>query len=222
MNTSRKRPLALFGGGLAAIGAVGVLTLGTTLSLFSDSDTSATNTFVAGTVEVGPDGASTTCSVGQIMPGDSSTNFGSGSAAMTPCTYNVRYTGTAPAWLAVDVLIAGGTPNLFTGTGDGLQFLVRADGVTEIVDGTSYSNSGGSPTVVSAGNVVTDILVSGTPAVTNDTLQFDIDYLLPLLAPNALQGGTAEITLTFHAVQSANQPIGSCVAGRQCLDITWG
>jgi predicted ribosomally synthesized peptide with SipW-like signal peptide len=222
MKTSRKRPLIVFGGGLAAIGAVGVLALGTTLSLFSDSDTSATNTFVSGTVEVGPNGASTTCSVGQIMPGDSSTNYGSGSTAMTPCTYNVVYTGTAPAWLAVDVLVDGGTPNLFTGTGEGLQFLVRADGETNIVDGTSYLDPGGSPTVVSAGSAVTDILVSETPAVTNDTVQFGIDYLLPLLAPNALQGGTAEITLTFHAVQSANQPIGSCIAGRQCLDITWG
>lgn len=222
MKTSRKRPLTLLGSGLAAFGAVGALTLGTTLSLFSDSDISAANTFVAGTVEVGPDGASTTCTVGQIMPGDSSTDYGSGSEAMTPCTYNVKYTGTATAWLAVDVLVNGGTPNLFTGSNSGLQFLVRADGATGILNGTTYSNAVGSPTTVVAGTPVTDILVSGTPAATNDTVRFDIDYLLPLLAPNALQGGTAEITLTFHAVQSANQPIGTCVAGRQCLDITWG
>lgn len=221
MNTSRKRPLALLGGGLAALGAVGVLTLGTTFSLFSDSDTSATNTFVAGTVEVGPDGASTTCTIAQIMPGDSSTDFGSGSATKTPCTYNVKYTGTATAWLAVDVLINGGTPNLFTGSSSGLQYRVRADGVTGIINGTTYSNAAGSPTTVVAGTPVTNILVSGMPAATNDTVQFNIDYLLPLLAPNTLQGGTAEITLTFHAVQSANQPIGTCVAGRQCLDITW-
>jgi hypothetical protein len=192
------------------------------LSLFSDSDTSATNTFVAGTVEVGPDGASTTCTVGQIMPGDSSTNFGSGSGGMTPCTYNVIYTGTAAAWLAVDVLIDGATPDLFTGQSSGLQFRVRADGATSIVNGISFADANGVATTVVSGTPVTDVLVSNTPAVTNDTLQFDIDYLLPLLAPNALQGGTAEITLTFHAVQSANQPIGSCQAGRQCLDITWG
>ena len=221
MRTSRERSLALFGGGLAAIGAVGVLTLGTTFSLFSDSDTSATNTFVAGTVEVGPDGASTTCTVSQIMPGDSSANFGSGSAAMTPCTYNVKYTGSAAAWLAVDVLVDGGSPNLFTGSSSGLQFRVRADGTTGVLNGTTYSDAAGSPTSVVAGIPVTNILVSGTPAATNDTVQFDIDYLLPLLAPNVLQGGSAEITLTFHAVQSANQPIGTCVAGRQCLDITW-
>jgi predicted ribosomally synthesized peptide with SipW-like signal peptide len=212
----------MFGGGLAAIGAVGVLTLGVTLSLFSDSDTSATNTFVAGTVEVGPDGASTTCSANQIMPGDSSSNFGQGSQSLTPCNYKVKYTGTASAWLAVDILVNGGTPNLFTGTGTGLQFLVKADGSTSIMNGTTFLSTAGSATTVTAGTVATDILVSGTPAVTNDTLQFDIDYLLPLLAPNALQGGTADITLVFHAVQSANQPIGSCVAGRQCTDITWG
>ena len=222
MKTSRKRPLALLGGGLAAIGAVGALTLGMTLSLFSDSDTSAANTFVAGTVEVGPDGASTTCTVGQIMPGDSSSNFGDGSGTMTPCTYNVVYTGTAPGWLAVDVLVNGGSPNLFTGSSGGLQFRVRADGVTTIMNGTTFADSAGSETTVVSGSTVSDILVSGAPAVTNDTVQFNIDYLLPLLAPNTLQGGTAEITLTFHAVQSANQPIGTCQAGRQCLDITWG
>jgi predicted ribosomally synthesized peptide with SipW-like signal peptide len=222
MNATLKRPLAMFGGGLAAIGAVGVLTLGATLSLFSDSDTSASNTFVAGTVEVGPDGASTTCTVGQIMPGDSSANFGSGSGGLTPCAYNVVYTGTAAAWLAVDVLINGGTPNLFTGLSDGLQFRVLADGTTSIVNGTSFADSAGSSATVVSGSTVSDILVSGTPAVTNDTVQFNIDYLLPLLAANSLQGGTADITLTFHAVQSANQPIGSCQAGRQCLDITWG
>ena len=221
MKTSIKRPFALFGGGLAAIGAVGVLTLGTTLSLFSDSDTSATNTFVAGTVEVGPNGASTTCTVGQIMPGDSSTNYGDGSASMTPCNYNVVYTGSAAAWLAVDVLVNGGSPNLFTGSSSGLQFRVRADGVTSIMNGTTFANSSGSATPVSAGSAVTNILVRNTPAVTNDTVQFNIDYLLPLLAPNTLQGGTADITLTFHAVQSANQPLGACQAGRQCLGITW-
>ena len=221
MKISMKRPFVLFGGGLAAIGAVGVLTLGTTLSLFSDSDTSATNSFVAGTVEVGPNGASTTCTVGQIMPGDSSSNYGDGSATMTPCNYNVVYTGTASAWLAVDVLVNGGSPNLFTGSSSGLQFRVRADGVTNIMNGTTFANSSGSATPVSAGSAVTNILVSETPAVTNDTVQFNIDYLLPLLAPNTLQGGTAEITLTFHAVQSANQPLGTCQAGRQCLGITW-
>jgi hypothetical protein len=156
------------------------------------------------------------------MPGDSSSSFGSGSESFTPCNYKVKYTGTATAWLAVDVLVDGGSPNLFTGTGTGLQFLVKADGSTSIMNGTTFLNAAGSATTVTSGASATNILVSATPAVTNDTLQFDIDYLLPLLAPNALQGGTANITLTFHAVQSANQPIGSCVAGRQCLDIVWG
>ena len=32
----------------------------------------------------------------------------------------------------------------------------------------------------------------------------------------------ATVTLTFHAVQASNQPLGGCVAGRQCSDITWG
>jgi predicted ribosomally synthesized peptide with SipW-like signal peptide len=222
MKKKLRRPIALFGGGLAALSAAGVLTVGATLSLFSDSDTSATNTFVAGTVEVGPDGASTTCTVAQLMPGDSSTNFGDGSGSLSPCTYNVKYTGSASAWLAVDVLVDDGTPSLFTGSSSGLQFRVRADGTTQVMNGTTVLNGAGSPATVVGGTPMTNILVSDTPAVTNETVQFDVDYLLPLLAPNALQGGSAAITLTFHAVQSANQPLGSCVDGRQCLDITWG
>jgi hypothetical protein len=36
-----------------------------------------------------------------------------------------------------------------------------------------------------------------------------------------LQGATTSISLTFRAVQSANQPVGSCVVGRQCNTISW-
>ncbi|MBM3638955.1 MAG: hypothetical protein FJW98_05910 [Actinobacteria bacterium] len=63
--------------------------------------------------------------------------------------------------------------------------------------------------------------MSATPATKNTSVLFNVNYLLPTLAPNALQGGTTSVALTFHAVQSANQPIGSCVAGRQCNSITW-
>lgn len=48
MKKKLRRPIALFGSGLAALSAAGVLTMGATLSLFSDSDTSATNTSLIG------------------------------------------------------------------------------------------------------------------------------------------------------------------------------
>ncbi len=79
----------------------------------------------------------------------------------------------------------------------------------------------GAATNITNGSTIQNLLVSATPATQNSSVIFNLNYLLPTLAPNALQGGTASVTLTFHAVQSANQPIGSCVAGRQCNSIAW-
>jgi hypothetical protein len=89
-----------------------------------------------------------------------------------------------------------------------------------VIDGTSYKNTSGVATTVSAGTPVTNILLKSTPAATNDALTFSVDYLLPLTAPNSLQAGSASVQLTFHAVQSANQTT-SCVAGNQCTSIVW-
>jgi hypothetical protein len=155
------------------------------------------------------------------MPGDSSTGYGSGSASLTPCTYNVIYTGSASAWLAVDVSIVSGATSLYTGTSTGLQFLVAVQGGVTIINGTTYKVLAGTDTAVAAGTPVTNVLLSSTPAVTSAAVQFNLNYLLPLLAPDVLQGGSASVALTFHAVQSSNQPLGSCLAGRQCNTIVW-
>ena len=204
----------------AAVAAAGTLTLGGTWALFGATESSADNTFSAGTVEVGTVAGSTTCTVSTLMPGDSSTNYGSGSASLTPCSYKVKYTGSASAWLAVDIAIGSGSPSLFTGTSTGLQLVVK-NGSTTLLNGTTYKTITGTDTTATTSAAVANLLLSTTPAATDDELQFDVNYLLPLLAPNALQGGSASITLTFHAVQSSNQPIGSCVVGRQCNTIVW-
>ena len=205
---------------VTAIVAAGSLTLGVTMALFSATTTSNTNSFASGTVEVGPNGASTTCAVTGMVPGDSSTSWGSGSATLTPCNYKVKYTGSAPAYLGVDILVTAGSTVLYNGASTGLQLRVDSTGAT-FMNGTTYKAMDGSNTSVVAGTSVTNLLVSSTPAAQNDTVQFDVNYALPLAAPNSLQGGSATVTLTFHAVQSANQSIGSCVAGRQCTALTW-
>lgn len=204
-----------------AVAAVSALAVGATMALFSATETSSTSTFAAGTVSVGLGSTSTTCAVTNMMPGDSSSNYGSGSGSLTPCDYRVKYTGSAAAWLAVDVAVTAGSTALYTGTSSGLQFKIGVNGGPSMVDGTSFTTQAGGTATVTAGSSVTNLLVSSVPATTDDLVNFDIDYLLPLLAPNSLQGGTATVTLTFHAVQSCNQPIGDCVAGRQCTDITW-
>lgn len=213
--------------GLAAIAAAGTVAVGGAWALFSASESSAANSFVAGTVTVGAGGtASTTCNVTGMMPGDSSAGFGSLNEQLTACAYRVKYTGSASAYLAVDIAIAApsaalpSTPALYDATATGLQVQV-ADGATNFMNGTTYKVINGTNTTVSAGTPVTNLLVSTTPAATNDEFTFDVRYALPTLAPNALQGGSATVTLTFHAVQSANQSATGCAAGRQCNVLTW-
>ncbi|MFN5604022.1 MAG: TasA family protein [Actinomycetes bacterium] len=221
-----KRPNARFtmnlGGGLLAIAAMGTLVIGSTLALFSASETSGSNDFAAGTVTVGlGDASSIECDISGMAPGDSSKFAATGSNSLDSCTYEVKYTGSSTAWLSVDVAVATTGTNLYTAGQDGLQFYVGA-GDTAIMNGTTYKILDGTATTVNSGETVEHILISSTPATTNTTVSFGIEYLLPLLAPNALQGGNTSITLTFRAVQSANQPIGDCVAGQQCNTIIWG
>ena len=129
--------------------------------------------------------------------------------------------GDALANQAVDVLVEGGSPALYTGGADGFQVLLRTSGGLNLVDGTTWKAGNGTATPLVNGTEVTRLLLATTPATTDDTVTFNLDYLLPTSAPNALQGGATSVTLTFRAVQSDNQPIGACVAGRQCTGITW-
>ena len=208
--------------GLVALGAGTAAVLGLSAALFTATQTSDTNTFTAGTVSVGLGAESVTCEIAQIMPGDSSSGYPDGSNDLGTCVYDVLYTGDAPAWLAVDVTVTGGSPALYNAGADGLQLLLTANDTLTMIDDTSYEDPTGTPTAIASGNAVENLLVSTIPAEQGDAVVFDLDYLLPTIAPNALQGGTATVTLTFHAVQSDNQPIGSCVAGRQCPTIDWG
>ena len=213
----RSGPRYLFSAVLMA-GALGFAAWGTT-ALFSDSLTNSADSFTAGTVTVGNGPTSTTCSVTELAPGDSSTGYGSGSVDKVRCTFNVEYTGSLPAYLGVDVNLLNGGTALYTGAADGLQMNIAADGVP-VITGTSFKNQSGVSTPVEAGSAVNNILLSTTPVNTGETVTFTVDYLLPLAAPNSLQGGSASVQLTFHAVQSANQTT-SCVAGRQCTTVVW-
>ncbi len=207
---------------ITSVGAVGVLALGTTSALFGATQSNATDTFAAGTVSVGAGTpASVACNVTNMMPGDSSAGFGTGSESLVACSYKVKYTGSAGAWLAVDAAIGGGTPNLFTGTATGIQFKISVNGGSAMVNGTTYQTAAGVATTVVSGTPVTNLLINTTQAAQGDEFSIDVLYALPIAAPNALQGGTATVGLTFHAAQSANNPIGSCVANRQCSTVTW-
>jgi hypothetical protein len=212
-----KKRLLTAASAVTAMGAVATLVAGVTFGLFSASDTSGGISVTAGTVSVGAGTpTSVTCTTTNLVPGDSSSGFGSLSATETQCTYNVKYTGSEPAYLGVDIAVTNGATTLYDSTGTtGLQYLVKAGSVT-YMNGTSYKDEAGASQSVVAGTPVANLLVSTTPATTNTAVSFTIDYGL-LLAVTGHQGGSSTITLTFHAVQSDNQTLpAACAAGEQC------
>src|SRR5579863_830375 len=126
MAMSVRKRLALAGAIITAIGAVATLVVGFTFGLFSDTESGGSNSFTAGTVTVTTTTpASVTCTITNMVPGDASTNFSPtySNSSDTPCTYNVKYTGSASAWLGVDMTVLNGSTSLFTSAAaTGIQF----------------------------------------------------------------------------------------------------
>ena len=223
MKLSKKR-IALAVGVAASIGAIAATASGLTFGLYSGSAASAGNTFTSGTVSVGTGTpTSVTCTITNMVPGDSSAGAPIGSKADAACTYNVKYTGSASAWLAVDVAVSNGSTSLYDGTATGLQlYLKDAAPATYLTStaptaGTTFKNQAGTATTLPVTGAL-DLLVSTTAAATNSAVSFSLDYAVPIASGNTYQGGSSTVTLTFHAVQSANNPLPTgCAAGSQCL-----
>jgi Camelysin metallo-endopeptidase len=218
----RKR-LALGAAVAATVGAAGTLVAGLTFGLFSATEASGANTFTAGTVSVGlGTPTSVTCTITNMVPGDSSAGAPIGSKGDTTCTYNVKYTGSAHAYLGVDVAVANGSTALYDGTATGLQLYLKDAAPTTYVTstapaaGTTYQQEGGtSASLPSTGT--SDLLVSTTAATTGTAVSFSLDYAVPLASGNTYQGGSATVTLTFHAVQANDNSLpGDCATGQQC------
>ena len=225
--SKKKKRLAIIGAAVATVGAAATLAGGITFGLFSASGSSGANTFTGGTVSVGTGTpVSVTCTIPNMVPGDSSTGAPIGSKADTPCTYNMKYTGSASAWLAVDVAVSNGTPALYDGSSFGLQlYLKDAAPATYLTStaptaGTTFVAQGGTAASLPVGTTP-NLLVSATPATTNTAVSFALNYAVPIASGNAYQGGSSTVTLTFHAVQAGNNPLpGACVAGQQCNGTT--
>ncbi|HEV3382934.1 MAG TPA: hypothetical protein VG142_18365 [Trebonia sp.] len=208
---------------MAAVGGAAALIGGLTFGLFSASGTSGANTFTSGTVTVGAGTpTSVTCSITNMVPGDSSTGAPIGGKADTPCTYNVNYTGSASAYLAVDVAIGNGSVPLYDGSATGLQLYLKDAAPTTYLTstaptaGTTFKQEGGASVSLPVGTTA-NLLVSAVPATPNTAVSYTLNYAIPLASGNTYQGGSSTVTLTFHAVQAANNPLpGDCVAGQQC------
>ena len=124
MQPSTKRRVALVGATATTLGAVTTLIASFTFGLFSASVTSSPNTFSSGTVTLGTP-TQITCTISDMLPGDSSTNapIGNHKVGDNTCTYDVTYTGSIDAYLAVDISVynpSTGT-SLDDGSASGLQ-----------------------------------------------------------------------------------------------------
>lgn len=224
---SRKRRLFLATGTVTMLAAVATLVSGVTFGLFSATESSGGNSFTAGTVAVTTGSpTSVTCTISTMVPGDSSAGAPIDNKGGASCTYNVKYTGTTSAYVAVDVAITNGTPALYDDTATGLQLYLKdatpttylTSGATDTGGtGTTYTNQTGTATTLPAAGV-SNLLVSTAAKTNGATVNFTLDYAVPLDTGNAYQGGSATVTLTFHAVQSGNNPLpsGCTAAGRQC------
>jgi len=231
MARSVTKRLALAGAAVTAVGAVATLVAGFTFGLFSATEGGATNSFTAGTVAVTTTTpASVTCTITSMVPGDASANFSPSYAnsSDSTCTYNVEYTGSANAWLGVDMTVANQSPGLFSSaSATGIQFQLEDGTPTTYVSSnatnttntgdTTYKQEGSSAGTALPTVGVSDLLVSTTAATNGTVVDFSLDYGMPLDTGNAFQGGSVTVTLTFHAVQSKNNALpADCAAGHQC------
>lgn len=220
----------------AALLSSATIVVGFTAARFSSSSAPSTaSTFTEGTVAVGLDSAGTQvpCTIANLNPGDSSTNAPIGGHGRATCRYEVNYTGSVNAWLAVDMTIANGSPALYNGSTGGLQlYLSDASSTSYIAStatdagggaGTKYTSQAGiSTTLPNTG--IANLLVNASTggSAPNTVVHFTLDYALPTSTPTTFQGSSVSVVLNFHAVQAGNNALpAACATGRQCTGVSW-
>jgi hypothetical protein len=217
---SRTRRLLTAAGSVAAVASLASLVAGVSFARLSATTPTQTNHFSAGTVTL----TSTVvraCSVTNVFPGYTNSS--------TPCQLQATYAGTVSAYLALDVLIATksnspGTTALYdpTNSTNDLHITVsdnQTSPVTYVTPATSFGTAITCPTGFSGFTCyqLVDLLVSTTSvASASAPITFSTAVTLPLTNPSSAQGSQATIVLSVHGTQSANQSIGSCLAGSAC------
>lgn len=219
-------PLKRLALALVTLAATAGLVGAVSFALFSSTANGQSDTFAAGTVSLGQDPESFACNVTHMAPGDStsSSDFAGTNGLDTACNYVVKYTGSLPAWIGLDVStnsIAGsGGEALLDGNANGLQVLVT-DALGNVPPGGTFGLGsikcvGAYPTAASCSSSDPNQLltkVGGTDTNGDNSVNngwsdtFTVNYGLPLASPNAYQGGSAHVILTAHAVQATNNPI---------------
>ncbi len=235
MRSIVKRRLVLLSATATTLGAVATLATGVTFGLFSATVTSAPNEFSSGSVTLGTP-TQVRCLISGMLPGDSSSNAPIGNNADETCTYDVTYTGTTDAYLAVDISVYNPSttaPDLYDGSDSGLQLYladttndvtyVTGDTVADPTKGTTFlADTGtGTPTQTTLPlntpptgtppvyNSTEDLLSTAAPVAAGATVQLNLDYAIPT-GSGAFNGGDADVVLTIHAVQDTDSNVLAC------------
>ena len=204
---SMKKRLLALAGTVCSLIAVSSLVTGVSFAIFNNSLPPQTTSITAGSVSVGSPSVSSACVVTGVLPGASSTSA---------CTFSVTYTGTVPAYVSADVLVVSGDAThsaLWDGTGNGLQ-LSLSDGVQSDVVPTSAlgicadvgSQFGTFPAALTCGEV-NNVVLATTPVPSGTLYTLNLNWAMPTTSLNANQGGSAQIYVNFHAVQSGNNTL---------------
>jgi hypothetical protein len=209
-----KRSRLVAGAGLAVSAlALSLFAGGVAFASLSALLASSGNSFTAGKVTLS-NSSVTGCPVSNLLP----------NATAATCTFTATYAGPVSAYLAVNVLVetqagTGGT-KLFNPTDSthDLQLTITSTtpSVTYKVPSASETCPAGAPSGSSCYELDNELI--STSALTSAAVAFTVSVKLPTTSPTGYQGGTAQILLTTHAVQSGNNTL-SCettTAGSPC------
>jgi hypothetical protein len=134
------------------------------------------------------------------------------------CTFTATYAGSAPAYLALDVLIetqagAGGS-KLYSPTdpSNALNVTITSSSpsVTYTVPTTATTCPGGAPSGSSCYELDNELV--STSALTSAAATFSVSVTLPQNSATGYQGGKAQLILTAHAAQSRNNTLACSAA----------
>jgi hypothetical protein len=221
---SRRRGYLAAVAGLAMPALVLSLTAaGVTSAVFSVAETGGQNSFTAATVTLA-NGAVANCPISGLLP----------NATPGSCTFTIAYPGPQPAYLAVNILIetqagSGGT-TLYSPADAANDLQVTIASSNPSVSYTVPTVATTCPAGVPAGSACYELdneLINTSP-VTSAAASFTVSAAIPVTSPTGYQGGTAQVILTTHAVQAANDTL-SCsatpAAGSPCTPsgtFKWG
>lgn len=215
MGIFRNRRFTLVLSAVGIVGAAAALAIGASYALFTSTANPQTATISAQTVtltEAGTSASSTACTFSDLVPGDSTGNG---------CTYTVDYTGSAPAWLLLNVSTTstpgvGGKPLLDNGVYGLIPTISAPSAAGEYSFGTQLFGWGNSTTSnctspTATGEVCSrdnnQVVDTYEPLTAGNSWTFTISGAMNVGTPaqnNPYQGGSATITITAWAVQATN------------------